>query len=62
MARIVHIRKRGTRQDGRNYVVTCVICPGSRADVSGVPGVSHERALQLKTQHENDTHAGRKTF
>lgn len=62
MARLVLVRKRGTRKDGCNYVTTCTVCPGSKADVSGVGGVSRERAMQLKAQHENDVHAGRKTI
>lgn len=62
MARIVLVRKRGTRKDGCNYVTTCTICNGSRADVSGVSGVSKERASQLKALHEDGVHDGRKTI
>lgn len=62
MARIVLVRKRGARKDGCNYVTTCTICNGSRADVSGVGGVSKERATELKAQHEINVHGGRKTI
>lgn len=62
MVRIVLVRKRGSRKDGCNYVTTCTICPGSRADVSGVGGVSKERAQDLKASHENAVHGGRKTI
>jgi len=62
MARIVLVRKRGTRKDGRNYVTTCTICPGVRSDVSGVAGVSAERARELADLHVNTVHGGRKTI
>jgi hypothetical protein len=62
MARLVLVRKRGTRKDGCNCVTTCTVCPGSKADVSGVGGVSRERALELKAQHEAAFHGGRKTI
>lgn len=60
--RIVLVRKRGTRKDGQNYVTTCTVCWGAQADVSGVGGVTRERALELKVSHENDKHAGHKTL
>ncbi len=62
MAQIVLVRKRGTRKDSQNYVTTCTICRGSKADVSGVSGVSKERAIQLKDKHINEAHAGQRSI
>jgi len=59
--KLVLVRKRGTRKDGRNYVATCTVCSGARADVSGVLGVSKERADELAAKHVTDVHGGRST-
>lgn len=60
--RIVLVRKRGARKNGRNYVTTCTICPGAARDVSGVLGVSKEEAQALADRHVMDAHGGRKTL
>ena len=58
MAKIVLVRKRGTRKDGWNYHATCTICWGSKADINGVGGVLKERAQQLADKHCNEVHGG----
>lgn len=56
MAKIVLVRKRGTRKDGRNYHATCTICWGARADVNGVLGLSKEGAEELALKHVKEVH------
>lgn len=62
MAKIVMVRKRGTRKDGWNYVAQCTICSGSHQDVSGISGVTKERAQELAIKHCNEFHNGRRTI
>lgn len=62
MAKIVLVRKRGTRKDGRNYVATCTICRGSKSDVSGVSGVSKDRAEELAINHCDSVHYGQRSI
>lgn len=56
MTKIVLVRKRGTRKDGRNYHATCTICFGPRSDVNGVRGVSKEEAERLALKHVKEVH------
>jgi len=51
--KIVLVRRRGTRKDGRNYVATCTICNGANRDISGVMGVSKEQALEMADKRRN---------
>lgn len=60
--KIVLVRKRGTRKDGRNYVATCTICSGARSDVSYVLGVDRAEAQRLADKHCVEVHAGHKTI
>jgi hypothetical protein len=61
-AKIVLVRKRGTRKDGRNYHATCTVCSGSKADINGVGGVLKEEAQRLAVKHCNDFHQGMATI
>lgn len=60
--RYVSVRKRGARMDGWNYVTTCHVCSGSKGDVSGVSGVTKERADELREIHIRDVHHGQRTL
>jgi hypothetical protein len=62
MAKIVLVRKRGKRKDGHNYVATCTICNGSKRDVSGVSGVSKDRAEEMALNHCDSVHYGQRTI
>lgn len=62
MAKIVLVRKRGTRKDGWNYHATCTICRGAKADINGVGGVLKERAQQLADNHCDEYHDGHRTI
>ncbi len=61
MAKIVLVRKRGTRKDGRNYHATCTICFGSKQDINGVGGVSKDEAQRLAIKHCDVFHQGKRT-